>query len=54
MIERTATTSNGLPVAAEAERVVLLPGRPARSMVVQMTLAQATVLAVPSATDSVR
>jgi len=38
------TTGNSLPVAAEAEGVVLLPGRPARSVVVQMTLAQATVL----------
>ena len=43
MIE-SMTTSDRLPVAAEAERIVLLPGRPACSVVVQMTLAQATVL----------
>ena len=51
MIERTRTTSNGLPVAAEAEGVVLLPGRPARSVVVQMTLAQTTVLRMSLAGD---
>lgn len=41
---RSTTTSDDLPVAAEAERVVLLPGRPARSVVVQVTLAQTAVL----------
>ncbi len=35
---------DSLPVAAEAERVVLLPGGPARSVVVAVALAEATVL----------
>ena len=35
---------NRSPVAAEAEGVVLLPGRPARSVVVAVTLAKTTVL----------
>ncbi len=35
---------NRSPVAAEAERVVLLPGRPARRVVVAVALAETTVL----------
>ena len=43
----TTTSSARLSVAPEREGVVPLPGRPARSVVVAIALAQATVLMTP-------
>ena len=48
MVEKSDITntqySNTSPVTTQAEGVVLLPDGPARSVVVAVTLAQATVL----------